>query len=165
MSPSWEGSNGCVAGSRGCAGAPPGVLVQRRGQRPVVHGGLSFRALSSPLSQASGSLRRFLTAGLPSFSPFCPMSGMPFLFSILSSTPRNAALPVTWVAPSAELPTSAQVMISRVMCSSPASGSVLTAQSLELLQILRLPLSLSLCASPIVLCFSVSFSLSKINQH
>ena len=37
----------------------------------------------------------------------------------------------TWVAPSAGRPTSAQVMISWSVSSSPASGSVLTAQSLE----------------------------------
>ena len=37
----------------------------------------------------------------------------------------------TWVAQSMECPTSAQVMISRPVSSSPASGSVLTAQSLE----------------------------------
>ena len=36
-----------------------------------------------------------------------------------------------WVAQSVERPTSAQVMISRLVSSSPASGSVLTAQSLE----------------------------------
>ena len=36
-----------------------------------------------------------------------------------------------WVAQSVERPTSAQVMISRSVSSSPASGSVLTAQSLE----------------------------------
>ena len=36
-----------------------------------------------------------------------------------------------WVAQSVEQPTSAQVMISRFVRSSPASGSVLTAQSLE----------------------------------
>ena len=37
----------------------------------------------------------------------------------------------TWVAQSVERPTLAQVMISQLMSSSPASGSVLTAQSLE----------------------------------
>ena len=36
-----------------------------------------------------------------------------------------------WVAQSVECPTSAQVMISRFVCLSPASGSVLTARSLE----------------------------------
>ena len=36
-----------------------------------------------------------------------------------------------WVAQSVERPTSAQIMISRFLSSSPASGSVLTAQSLE----------------------------------
>ena len=36
-----------------------------------------------------------------------------------------------WVAQSIERPTSAQVMISQLVSSSPMSGSVLTAQSLE----------------------------------
>ena len=36
-----------------------------------------------------------------------------------------------WVAQSVKRPTSAQVMISQSLSSSPASGSVLTAQSLE----------------------------------
>ena len=36
-----------------------------------------------------------------------------------------------WVAQSVKRPTSAQVMISQFVSSSPASGSVLTAQSLE----------------------------------
>ena len=36
-----------------------------------------------------------------------------------------------WVAQSVKRPTSAQVMISRSVSSSPVSGSVLTAQSLE----------------------------------
>ena len=50
----------------------------------------------------------------------------------------------TWVAQSVLRPTSAQVMISWSVSSSPVSGSVLTALSLELLQILCLLLSLSL---------------------
>ena len=50
-------------------------------------------------------------------------------------------------SPSVKRPTSAQVTISRLMGSSPASGSVLTARSLELLRILRLPLSLPLLCS------------------
>ena len=37
----------------------------------------------------------------------------------------------TWVAQSVKRPTSAQVTISQVVGSSPVSGSVLTAQSLE----------------------------------
>ena len=37
----------------------------------------------------------------------------------------------TWVAQSVKCPTSAQVMISRSVSSSPGSGSVLTAQRLE----------------------------------
>ena len=38
----------------------------------------------------------------------------------------------TWVAQLVKRPSSAQVMISQFVSSSPASGSVLTAQSLEL---------------------------------
>ena len=56
-----------------------------------------------------------------------------------------------WVAQSVKRPTSAQVMISRSVSSSPTSGSVLTAWSL--LQILCLPLSLTLrCSCSVSLC-------------
>ena len=60
-----------------------------------------------------------------------------------------------WVAQSVKHLTSAQVMISRFMGSSPASGSVLTAQSLE-------PASDSVFPSlspptPLTLCLSLSF--------
>ena len=62
-----------------------------------------------------------------------------------------------WVAQSVEHPTSAQVVISRSVSSSPASGSVLTARSLEPASD---PVSLSLSAPPpLMLCLS----LSKIN--
>ena len=61
------------------------------------------------------------------------------------------------MAQSVELPTSAQVMISQFVGSSPASGSVLTAQSLE-------PalgsVSPSLSAPPLSCTLSLSFSLS-----
>ena len=50
----------------------------------------------------------------------------------------------TWVAQSVKHPTSAQVMISRFVSSSPTSGSVLTAWSLEPASVLCLLLSLSL---------------------
>ena len=58
-------------------------------------------------------------------------------------------------------PTSAQVMISRFMSSSPASGSVLTAQSLE-------PVSDSASppfSVPPLLTLSLALSLSEINKH
>ena len=60
----------------------------------------------------------------------------------------------TWVAQSVERPTSAQVVISQSVSSSPASGSVLTAQSLE-------PVSDSVSPSlsdppPFMLCLSLS---------
>ena len=59
----------------------------------------------------------------------------------------------TWVVQSVERPTSAQVMISQSVGSSPASGSVRTAQSLE-------PASDSLSPSlsappPLMLCLSL----------
>ena len=59
----------------------------------------------------------------------------------------------TWVAQLVKRPTSAQVMISRFMSSSPALGSVLIAQSLE-------PASDSVSPLPapplLALCFSLS---------
>ena len=58
-----------------------------------------------------------------------------------------------WGAQSVKCPTSAQVMISRFMSSSPPSGSVLTAQSLEPASDSVSP---SLSASPLfVLCLSL----------
>ena len=63
------------------------------------------------------------------------------------------------MAQSVKRPTSAQVTISRFVGSSPASSSVLTAQSLETASDSVSPsLSLSLSAF-------VSLSLSKINKH
>ena len=59
-----------------------------------------------------------------------------------------------WVAQSVERPTSAQVMISKSMSSSPVLGSVLTARSLE-------PVSNSVSPSLSLLPCSHSFSLSS----
>ena len=58
-----------------------------------------------------------------------PLSGL--YFPRPKSPIRIPPLLGTWVAQSVEHPTSAQVMISLFVGSSPASGSVLTAQSLE----------------------------------
>ena len=55
--------------------------------------------------------------------------------------------------------TSAQVRISQFVSESPASGSVLTAQSLESASVSVSP---SLSAPPLL---SLSLSLSKINKH
>ena len=62
----------------------------------------------------------------------------------------------SWVAQSVERPTSAQVMISRFVGLSPASGSVLTAQSLEPASD---SVSLLSALPPLMLC------LSKINKR
>ena len=67
-----------------------------------------------------------------------------------------------WVAQSVGRLTSAQVMISRFVSSSPTSGSGLTAQSLKLLRILCFPLSL--CPSPTHV-LSVRLSVSLKNKH
>ena len=67
-----------------------------------------------------------------------------------------------WVAQSVECPTSAQVMISHSVGSSPTSGSVLTAQSLEPVSD---PVSPSLSAPPPpVLCRSLKNKQLKINK-
>ena len=67
----------------------------------------------------------------------------------------------TWLAQSVKHPTSAQVMISRLEGSSLASGSVLTAQSLELASD---PVSSPLCPSP-ARALSLSLSLSPCLQN
>ena len=67
------------------------------------------------------------------------------------------------VAQSVKCPTSAQVMISQLKSSSPASGSVLTAQSLEPASDSVSP-PLSAPPLPILrVCVCVCLSLSKIN--
>ena len=68
----------------------------------------------------------------------------------------------TWVAPSVKRPISARVMISRFVSSSPESGSVLTAHSLE-------PASSSVSPSlsdppPPMLCLSKMNKCKKIIQ-
>ena len=64
-----------------------------------------------------------------------------------------------WVAQSVEHLTSAQVMISRFVGLGPASGSVLTARSLEPVSD---PVSPSLSAPlPLMLCLCLSLSLSQ----
>ena len=59
--------------------------------------------------------------------------------------------------------TLAQVMVLHSVGSSPALGCVLTAQSLSLLWILCLPLSLPLLTHSFSLSLSLSLSLSEIN--
>ena len=69
------------------------------------------------------------------------------------------------VAQSVKCPTSAQVMISQLKSSSPASGSVLTAQSLEPASDFVPP---SLSAPPLLtpcLSLSLSLSLSLKDKH
>ena len=66
-----------------------------------------------------------------------------------------------WVAQSVKCPASAQVVISRPVSSSPVSGSVLTAQSLEPASDSVSP-PLSLSAPPPL---ELSLPLSKINKH
>ena len=78
----------------------------------------SSPALGSVLT--AGSLKHALDSGSPSLC-------LPFSLS-LSKINKNWG---AGLVQSVKRPTSAQVMISQSMSSSPASGSVLTAQSLE----------------------------------
>ena len=71
---------------------------------------------------------------------------------------KNEGLADAWVAQSVEQQTSAQVMLSRSVSSSPASGSVLTARSLEPASDAVSP---SLSAPPPLLTLSLSLSLSQ----
>ena len=72
---------------------------------------------------------------------------------------RSKALRGTWMAQLVERPTSAQVMISQSVSSSPASGSMLTALSLEPRAWSLEPASDSVSPSappPLMLCLSQS---------
>ena len=66
----------------------------------------------------------------------------------------------TRVAQSVKHPTSAQVMISQFVSSSPSSGSVLTLRAWNLLRILCLPLSL-----PLLLYQKKNVDTTQINLH
>ena len=80
----------------------------------------------------------------------CAVPTHQHLQALLEGTPVRGA----WVAQSVKRPTSAQVMISRFVGSSPALGSVRTAGSPEAASD---PVSPSLSAPPpLVLCFSLS---------
>ena len=72
---------------------------------------------------------------------------------------KSNALRGAWVAQSVKRPTSAQVTVSPSVSSSPTSGSVLTARSLE--PALN-SVSPSLCPSPV---HALSLSVSKINKR
>ena len=79
-------------------------------------------------------------------------------FHLLIDNSTSTSKANCWVAQSVKRPTSARVMISRFVGSSPALGSALTAQSLE-------PASgfcVSLSGPPQLALF---LSLSKINKH
>ena len=83
----------------------------------------------------------------------CPMAVL--LGSITVDSKNEVECQGPWVAHSVERPTSAQVMISRFVGSSPASGSVLTARSLEPALDSVSP-SLS-APPPLMLCLPLSF--------
>ena len=100
--------------------------------------------------------------------PSSPCPGLQILapFSFFQWPERLSTLLVlklqsqgSWVAQSVERPTSAQVVISPAVSSSPVSGSVLTAQSLEPVSDSVSP---SLWPSPV---HALSLSVSKINKR
>ena len=102
-------------------------------------------------SPASGSVLTAQSLGPASDSVSPSTSAPPLLVLCLSKINKNRG---TWVAQSVGRPTSAQVMISQSVSSSPASGSALTAQSLEPALDSVSP-SLS-APPPLMLCLSVS---------
>ena len=145
---------------------PPGTL-QLPGSPRKIHWYLSGLEMTFPRGQGAGGASCFSENCM--FSPESQGEGTPLRVTLtppclLHSTSNKhwlqvcsgqGALPQTgnaamrgkvvrgaWVAQSVKCLTSAQVMISQSMSSSPASGSVLTAWSL--FQIMCLPLSLDL---------------------
>ena len=97
-------------------------------------------------TSAQVMISRFVGSSPASGSVLTAQSLEPALDSVFPSlslcpSPACALSWGTWVAQSVERPTSAQVTIPRFVGSSPASGSVLTAQSLE-------PVSDSVSPSP-----------------
>ena len=88
----------------------------------------------------------------------CSGSASPPLAEVTAMLPYSIkdALGDAWAAQSIERPTSAQVMISRFVGSSPASGSVLTARSLEpawdsVSPLLSAPSLLTLCVCLLII--------------
>ena len=109
--------------------------------RGMVHGGLNLDGEVPEVGETR--LAETLNAGLRG----------------VEVTLKRLALRGAWVAQSVKRPTSAQVMILRFVGSSPASGSVLTAQSLE-------PASDSVSPSlPAPPPLTYTLSLSKINKN
>ena len=88
---------------------------------------ISQSVSSSPMSGSVLSAQNLEPAS-DSVSPSLCFSP---LMSCLSLPIKNKHFRGPWVAQSVKQPTLAQVMISRSVSSSPMSGSVLTAQSLE----------------------------------
>ena len=107
------------------------------------------RSVGSSPASGSGLMTQSLEPASVSVSP--SLSAPPPFMLCLSKTNKSWG---AWVAQSVKRPTSAQVTISRSVGLSPASGSVLTAQSLE-------PASNSVSPSvsdppPFMLCLSLS---------
>ena len=133
-----------------------GACVAQSVERPTSAQVMISRSVS--LSPASGSVLtgRSLKPALDSVSP--SLSAPPPLMLCLSFSQRKKKSWYSWVAWVAQLverPTSAQVMISRFVSLSPASGSVVTAQSLEPASDSVSP---SICPSP-----APALSLSRAN--
>ena len=90
-------------------------------------------------------------SGVPYQCPYNHPVHLPWFYHVNNHHPGRGG---TWVAQSVKCPTSAQVMISQSVSSSPTLGSVLTAQSLEPASD---SVSTSLSAPPLlVLCLPLS---------
>ena len=122
-------------------------------KRPTSAQVMISQFVSSSPASGSGLMAQSLEPVSDSVSP--SLSAPPSFTLCLSLSLKNKSKCWgAWVAQSVEHPTSAQVMISRSVSSSPASGSGLMAQSLE-------PVSDSVSPSlsappPFMLCLSLS---------
>ena len=97
------------------------------------------------------------------FAGWCEVLDIKTLYKLYEISSLNTAPWGAWMVQSVKHLTSAQVMISWFVGSSPVSGSVLTGQSLEpALDSVSLSLFLSLCLST---AYTLSLSFSKINRH
>ena len=113
-----------------------------------------------PICEFEPRIRLLAVSIEPASDPLSPSLSVPPPLARWSVLPLSLSLiRGSWVAQTVRRPTLAQVMISQSVSSSPALGSVLTAQSLEPALDSGSP---SLCPSPV---HALSLSVPKINKR
>ena len=136
-----------------------GEDVEKRGILPLLVGMQTCAATAENTMEVAQEIKNRTTLGCSNFSTVLN------IYSKKKQTNKqtNKNPRATWMAQSVKRLISAQVMISRFVSSNPILSSVLRAQSLELTSDSVSP-SLS-APPPLMLCFSVSVSLSKTKKH